>query len=83
VWARSDGVAAVWTMNGTEVEARAMVEPAGAGWRVADVGDYDGDGRDDILWRSDENMLSIWTMDGAAARNKAFIGSIGQEWRVS
>jgi len=29
-------------------------------WHVADVGDYNGDGRDDILWRSDSGQLSDW-----------------------
>ncbi|MCY7281327.1 MAG: VCBS repeat-containing protein, partial [Sphingomonas bacterium] len=29
-------------------------------WSVTVIGDYNGDGRDDILWRSDTGQLSNW-----------------------
>ena len=29
-------------------------------WHVAGVGDFNGDGRDDILWRNDAGQLSDW-----------------------
>ena len=29
-------------------------------WHVAGVGDFNGDGRDDILWRSDAGQMSDW-----------------------
>ena len=29
-------------------------------WHVAGVGDFNGDGRDDILWRNDAGQLSNW-----------------------
>ena len=29
-------------------------------WQVVAIGDYNGDGRDDILWRSDSGRLSNW-----------------------
>jgi hypothetical protein len=42
-------------------------------WHVADVGDYNGDGRDDILWRSDSGQLSDWlgTASGRFVTNDA------------
>jgi FG-GAP repeat protein len=36
-------------------------------WHIAGTGDFDGNGRDDILWRNDNGMASIW--------NNAQIGS--------
>jgi hypothetical protein len=30
------------------------------------VGDYSGDGRDDILWRHDNGLTVLWEMDGAS-----------------
>jgi hypothetical protein len=29
-------------------------------WHVVDTGDYNGDGRDDVLWRNDSGQLSNW-----------------------
>ena len=39
--------------------------PAGPEWVVRGVGDFDGDGRADILWRHPSNALWIWHMVGA------------------
>jgi len=33
-------------------------------WQVAGTGDFNGDGRDDILWRSDDGALSNWLSNG-------------------
>jgi hypothetical protein len=34
-------------------------------WKVAQIGDFNGDGKDDILWRSDSGQLTDWL--GAAS----------------
>ena len=43
------------------------------GWQVVAVGDYNGDGFDDILWRSDSGQLSNWlgTEGGGFTNNDA------------
>ena len=54
-------------------------------WKVAGVGDFNGDGRDDILWRNDNGQLSDWL--GQA--NGGFVGndgnalvSVSTSWKV-
>jgi hypothetical protein len=37
-------------------------EPVGLEWHVAGVGDFNGDGRSDILWRHDNSQIAIWYM---------------------
>ena len=42
-------------------------------WQVAAVGDYNGDGRDDILFRNDDGRLTNWlgTSTGGFSDNVA------------
>lgn len=42
----------------------ATVDPA---WSPATTGDFDGDGKADILWRHADGSLAMWLMDGTAA----------------
>src|SRR5437773_447286 len=60
----------IWLMNGLSVASYGSVEfvdPA-LGWQVQGIGDFDGDGRSDILWRNlstGENYIYLmngWTI---------------------
>jgi Ca2+-binding RTX toxin-like protein len=70
LWRTDGGVLAVWEMDGTHLKAWdylrsgdvQLVVPAN--WHVARLGDYDGDGKNDILWQNDDGSLPIWEMDG-------------------
>ena len=33
-------------------------------WQVAETGDYNGDGRDDILWRNSNGSFTNWVAQG-------------------
>ena len=55
-------------------------------WQVDGVGDFNGDGRDDALWRSDTGHLSNWlgTASGAFANNDAnAAGWAPTNWQVA
>jgi hypothetical protein len=63
----STGENYVYPMNGTQILASEGYTRtvASQDWQVADVGDYDGDGRADILWRNTSTGENyIWPMDG-------------------
>ena len=54
-------------------------------WNVAGIGDFNGDGRDDILWRHDAGHLTEWlgTASGGFADNGAnAFASIATTWHV-
>jgi hypothetical protein len=58
---------AVWEMDGTTLLAGSGVlsVTAPSGWVIEDSGDYNGDGKTDLLWRNTaNNQLAVWELDG-------------------
>jgi Ca2+-binding RTX toxin-like protein len=58
----------------------------GSGWHVAATGDFDGDHRDDILWRSDDGTVTDWLASGSGgfATNWANANlSLPSNWHVA
>ena len=53
-------------------DARAFTQVSTAWW-VAGIGDYNGDGRDDIFWQNRDGVFSDWLggSDGGFTRNDA------------
>ena len=54
-------------------------------WHVAGTGDFNGDGRDDILWRNDAGQLSNWLgqANGGFVSNDAnAFGSAPTSWSI-
>ncbi|MFN2472885.1 MAG: hypothetical protein ABR588_03035, partial [Sphingomicrobium sp.] len=54
-------------------------------WQVAAVGDYNGDGRDDILWRNSGGQLSDWLANGSggfAGNDANAFTSVATSWHV-
>ena len=78
-----NGLTYVDFMNGTTVASGA---PTGwqvdNGWTVATIGDFDGDGRSDILWQQVATGNTFaWTMNGAAVTAGAFTSAqAGADW---
>src|SRR6266705_2412970 len=76
----------IWLMNGLSTASQgsvALVDPA-LGWQVQGVGDFDGDGRADILWR---NLLTgenyIYLMNGLTIASEGYLRTVAdQAWQV-
>jgi hypothetical protein len=52
------------------------------GWQIVDTGDYNGDGKSDILWETGAGTLGIWFMNGATPASTALLGTV-PNWGVS
>ena len=58
---------------------------ADASWQVEATGDYNGDGRDDILWRHDSGLVTDWlgtASGGFAVNNANALTAVSNDWAV-
>ena len=64
----STGQTAVWLMNGTMPTSQAPCSCSDPDWTVTPIGDFNGDGRSDLVWR---NSVDGANRDLAHERNRA------------
>jgi len=71
LWRNSNGTVSEWLMNGASVVDGSAITYQGtavnvaANWKVVEIGDFNGDGDADLLWRdSNTGQLAEWLMNG-------------------
>jgi hypothetical protein len=76
---------AIWLMNGHAIQQDALAGyQVGNEWSIAGLGDFNGDGRDDILWRNDNGMADLWTMNGHSIQQDSLVGyQVGNDWLLT
>ena len=78
LWRGDDGTVQEWLGQNSggfsDNAAHVNVNP-GLGWHIQGTGDFNGDGRGDILWRNDQGTLREWLgqPDGSFAGNIAYV----------
>ncbi|HTP65484.1 MAG TPA: glycoside hydrolase family 44 protein [Geobacteraceae bacterium] len=92
LWQNSvTGDLAVWYMNGLNMTGVGMLNPSKPGapnWNLVDTGDFNGDGKSDILWQNSvTGDLVVWYMDGVnltgtATLNPANAGAGNIAWKA-
>jgi hypothetical protein len=51
-------------------------------WTIVETGDFDGDGKSDILWQDTSGNVAMWFMNGAQVRQSAGVGNVPTVWSV-
>jgi len=94
VWRSAGGALALWQMNGSAVMASGAITSQGsvvapdASWKIVEIGDFNGDGSSDIMWRNDNGTMSEWLMNGSQITSTQVPSSQGlpaapdQSWTV-
>jgi hypothetical protein len=76
LWRSGNGLVTDWIAQsnggfyGNSANFLAQLDPS---WKVAATGDFNGDGRTDLLWRSDSGLITDWI----AESNGSFYGNAG------
>ncbi|MBV9404085.1 MAG: family 16 glycosylhydrolase [Acidobacteriaceae bacterium] len=71
LWRDTNGTLMEWTLQGAQITSSQQVtfqgHPASpdSSWQVAQIGNFNGNGTSDILWRNSTGALVEWTMNGA------------------
>ena len=85
----SDGACYIWEMDGLKVKqggADFIAWAPGKEWEVKSIGDYDGDGKSDVLLqRADDGACYIWEMNGLIVKQggAGFIAwAPGSDWHA-
>ena len=83
------GMNVVWYMNGSTFQGETVFSQiTDTAWEVGAVGDFDGDGDPDILWRyygtgAYQGINDIWYMDGTTfLREEIFSIIPDTNWRI-
>ena len=76
LWRSNDGLVTNWlgTAKGGFVSNKANLHlDVADDWQIAGIGDFNGDGRDDVLWRNTDGFVTNWlgTAKGGFVSNKA------------
>ncbi len=88
LWRRANGEIWGWLMNGASVPTSGRIAnfnaTVGATWRVATIADLNGDGMEDVVWRSSTTgMVSSWRMSGLAMTGSAVLhAGLSSAWRI-
>jgi hypothetical protein len=59
LWQNDDGSVAIWEMNGTNVIGTASLGNPGPDWHIFGTGDYNNDGKSDILWQNSKEATVL------------------------
>jgi hypothetical protein len=95
LWRDDNGTVAEWTMNGSQITSSAVVTYQGnvaapdSTWQIAGIGDFDGDGKSDILWRNSNGTVAEWLMNGSqitSAADVTYQGNVAapdNSWQIA
>jgi hypothetical protein len=79
----STGEVGMWVMIDTQVAQTVDFGVVPLNWTIAGIGDFDGNGSTDILWRDSSGNVGIWLMNGTQILSTSVLGNVPADWNVA
>jgi feruloyl esterase len=79
----STGEVGMWVMNGANIVQTVDFGPVPSTWKIAGIGDFDGNGSTDILWRDASGNVGIWLLSGTSIQSTAVLGNVPLTWSIA
>ena len=70
-------------MDGTTQLTNQQIGDFGPSWHIRKSGDFNGDGKSDLLWQNDDGTVDMWLMDGTTKLVGQTIGAEGRAGRCA
>jgi hypothetical protein len=51
-------------------------------WSIVETGDFNGDGKSDILWQDTSGNVAMWFMNGTQVTQSAGVGNVPIVWSI-
>jgi hypothetical protein len=51
-------------------------------WTIQPIGDFNGDGKTDILWRHTAGFVDLWAMNGASVISASPVATVPPDWTI-
>jgi uncharacterized repeat protein (TIGR03803 family) len=84
LWRDSSSDIALWGVQNGQVTSSSALGTVTSNFVVQGVGDFNGDGHIDILWReTSTGTLSIWFTNGTQVTSAAVVGTLPTTWNVA
>ena len=88
LWRGQAGEIGNWLANssgGFAYNAAAGITTIPISWQVEGVGDFNGDGKDDLLWRNSDGTIGTWSgqTTGSFVANNATVQPVSTEWHIA
>ncbi len=89
LWRHDGGVLTDWLgtdTGGFTANSNNLFASVPTDWKVVGVGDFNGDGKSDIVWRNESGALTNWlaTTNGAFMANDAnVLASVPVDWKIA
>jgi hypothetical protein len=77
------GEVGMWVMGNGQIAQTVDFGAVSLNWTVAGIGDFDGNGSFDILWRDTSGNVGIWLMNGTQIMSTSVLGNVSANWSIA